>query len=421
MNSHRFGSIEVRRYPLKNGLIVLLAHDPRAEIFAYHSWMRVGSKHEDPSKTGLAHLLEHLMFKATERHPLGFFDREIERRGAESNAATWVDWTYYHETLAHRDDNLRAVIELEADRLTGLVLDDETFASELAVVQNERRMTVDDSVLASLGEEVYRTAFTAHGYRWPTIGYAEHLESMTVDDVRSFYQQHYAPDQTVIVVAGDIDFESTLSLISAAYEHLTPSGYLHPGVSPEPEQESERRVEITRHSQTRYMTLAYRVPGQLDPAAPAVEALTELLFVGDNAQIYHALVTEAQLASDVEGYVTPFAEPGLCEMAITLRPGIKPDAVIDRVDRELRRLPGTLNQEMLEKARNGLELSFLDSLRDADGLAEALGHYEVAHGNFTEAFTGHERARSVTVDAMRDTCERFFRPDNRTIGVVNLP
>ncbi|MEO1172305.1 MAG: pitrilysin family protein [Myxococcota bacterium] len=340
MNSYRFGSIDIQRAVLPNGLTVLLAEDPRAEIFAYHTWMRVGSKHEDPNKTGLAHLLEHLMFKATERRPLGAFDHEIEKRGAETNAATWVDWTYYHQTLAHREDNLQTVIELEADRLTGLVLDEETFASELSVVQNERRMTVDDSVLASLGEAVYGTAFTAHGYRWPTIGYAAHLETMTVDDVRSFYRTHYAPDRAVIVVAGAINSADTLARLEDAYGALSPSGYEHPKSLEEPRQNTERRVEVSRRSQAQYLTLAYKVPGQLHRDATAIEALTELLFVGDNANIYQALVTDGQLASDVEGYVTPFAEPGLCEISVTLRPGVTPEAVIDRVDRELATLPG---------------------------------------------------------------------------------
>ncbi|MEM6733527.1 MAG: insulinase family protein, partial [Myxococcota bacterium] len=153
-------SIRVGRYRFKNGLTVVAMLDPRAPVFSYQTWMRVGSKHESPERTGLAHLLEHLMFKATHRHASGTLDRELELRGADTNAATWVDWTYYHETLAARGDNLERVAELESDRLRNLVLTRETFEPELEVVMNERTMTVEDSALGGLNESIYLTAFT---------------------------------------------------------------------------------------------------------------------------------------------------------------------------------------------------------------------------------------------------------------------
>ncbi len=412
------GALAAARYVFQNGLTVLLAIDRRAPLFAYHTWLRVGSKHEDPGRTGLAHLLEHMMFKATERFPNGTLDREMELRGAQTNAATWVDWTYYHQTLACRGDNLTRVAELEADRLQGLAFDPATFASELEVVRNERRMTIDDSALGALGEAVYETAFAQHPYRTQTIGRPEHLASTTLDHVRDFYRAHYAPDQAVLVIAGDLDPAETLSVLYDAYGSLSPSGRRPRAIAPEPEQREERRVEITRSVQVPYVTVAYHIPGQLHPDYPSLEALAEVAFVGDNARVYRRLVVEERLASDVEGYLTPFAEPGLCEVVVTLRPGSSVDAVVDRVQEELEGIAVTLSDEELEKATHGLELAYYEELRDADGVAELMGHFEVAHGDYTRAFEGTSRLKSVNRNSVARACSRVFRGENRTVGVL---
>lgn len=415
----RYSSFDIGRYQLPNGLVVLIAHDPRADVFAYHTWMRVGSKHENPDQTGLAHLMEHLMFKATRNQPLGAFDRQMEERGAQTNAATWVDWTYYHQTLAHRNDNLSTVAQLEADRLTQLVLDEDTFASELSVVQNERRMTVDDSVLGALCEAVYGTAFTQHGYRWPTIGYAKHLERSTLEDILTFYRRHYAPDRAVVVVAGRVDPVETMSIIQKAYDKLEPSGFQTPPCAVEPDQVTERRVEISRPTHTRYLVLAYRIPEQVHPARTGLDAATELLLVGDNARLYQALVTEARLASDVEGALTPFADSGLCEISITLRPDVDVDQVLACVDREIEALPASLNPSLLDKVKNGLELGFYESLRDADELAESLGHFEVTQDDFSLAFDAPQKVGLIDLDAIAEATRTWLRPQRRTVGVVN--
>ncbi|MEL6548192.1 MAG: pitrilysin family protein [Myxococcota bacterium] len=345
-------------------------------------------------------------------------DREMELRGAQTNAATWVDWTYYHQTLAARGDNLRTVMTFEADRLANLRFDRETFDSELEVVRNERRMSVDDSALGALGEAVYATAFECHPYRTPTIGKGEHLEATTLEQVREFYRAHYAPDQTVVVIAGDIDPQETLNLVVEHYGTLSPSGQKLPSLPPEPVQREERRVEIARPVNVPYVNVAYHIPGQLDPSFPSLEVASEVLFVGDNARLYRRLVTEERLASDVEGYLTPFAEPGLCEVFVTLREEVHLERAVEIVQEELERLPETLTIEELEKAKNGLELAYYEDLRDADGMAEALGHFEVAHNDYRRAFDGAARFQAVSQDSVSAICRSVFQVKNRTIGVL---
>jgi zinc protease len=184
--AHEFGVETLHRWGLGNGLTVLVLVDARAPVAAYHTWFNVGSRHERPGKTGLAHLFEHLMFGETENLGAGAFDRKLEESGAETNAATWVDWTYYHELLPA--DRVKLAVKLEAERMQRLVLREPQVASEKEVVANERRYRVEDDVEGLANELLYKTAFKLHPYRWPTIGWMEDIQAFTPDDCTAFYR-----------------------------------------------------------------------------------------------------------------------------------------------------------------------------------------------------------------------------------------
>src|SRR5688500_7751684 len=170
INRHAFGAgLAIEKHRLKNGLVVLLMRDTAAPVVAYQTWYRVGSSHEKPGKTGIAHLFEHLMFNQTEHLAAGEFDRLMEQAGGETNAATWVDWTHYTDSVPASRLGLTA--RLEAERLRCLTLTDAQVETEREVVANERRLRVEDDVEGFLAEELYRLAFTRHPYHWPTIGW----------------------------------------------------------------------------------------------------------------------------------------------------------------------------------------------------------------------------------------------------------
>src|SRR6478609_789377 len=175
-----FGPELVHRYTLENGLTLLLLVDRSAPVLSYFTWFNVGSRHEKPGKTGLAHLFEHLMFNETKSLKAGDFDRKLEENGAESNAETWVDWTYYYESLPK--DRLGLAIQLESDRMANLVLREPQVASEKEVVANERRYRVDDDVEGIMSEVLYKEAFRQHAYHWPTIGWMADIEGFTPAD-----------------------------------------------------------------------------------------------------------------------------------------------------------------------------------------------------------------------------------------------
>ena len=190
----------MHRWRLDNGLTVLVLVDASAPVASYHTWFNVGSRHEKPGKTGLAHLFEHLMFNETENLKAGTFDRKLEENGAETNAATWVDWTYYYESLPA--DRVKLAVKLEAERMARLVLREPQVASEKEVVANERRYRVDDDVEGAANELLYKTAFAEHPYGWPTIGWMEDIQGFTPEDCVAFYRTYYAPNNATVVVVG---------------------------------------------------------------------------------------------------------------------------------------------------------------------------------------------------------------------------
>ena len=190
--------LALERHRLDNGLVVLLLPDPSAPVVSVQTWYRVGSRHERPGRTGIAHLFEHLMFNQTEHLAAGEFDRQMELAGGETNAATWVDWTCYRDSLPA--GGLELALRLEADRMRHLTLTDAQVDSEREVVANERRYRVDDDVEGFLAEELWRRAFTTHPYHWPTIGWMADIAAITTEDARAFYRAYYAPGNATLVL-----------------------------------------------------------------------------------------------------------------------------------------------------------------------------------------------------------------------------
>ncbi len=407
-------AVGAARFRLSNGLAIVVAPDFRAPVFAYQTWFRVGSKHEDPARTGLAHLFEHLMFKGTKRHKPGEFDREMERRGTQTNAATWVDWTYYHEALAARGDNFETVVDYEVDRMTGLVLDRETFASELEVVKNERRMAVEDSIMGTLSERLYALAYREHPYRWPTIGSMAHLHAASLDDLERFYRTYYAPNNAAVVVTGALELVPTLTLLARRYGPLLAQPVPAPSLPPEPVQEAPRDEVIERAVVLPQLCIGYHTPAQAHPDFTAVQMLGETLVEGDNARLYRRLVTEEKLAASVEGALMPFADPGLYEIFVTARPGVDPKRIVAVVQEEVGSLGDRLAPAEEDKARASLELAFFDGFKSAIGIAESLGHHEAAQGDYAMAFQGYALLRRVTRADLSRVAAWAFRAENRT-------
>lgn len=416
---HAFGpAMTIAEYRLGNGLTVLVSKDDSAPVVSYHTWFAVGSRHEKPGKTGLAHLFEHLMFNEVEGRPAGTFDRLLEEAGAETNAATWVDWTFYHENVPR--DRIGLVIQLEGERMGKLVLRDPQVTSEKEVVANERRYRVDDDVEGAVNELLYKMAFTQHAYGWPTIGWMEDIQNFTTEDCVAFYKTFYAPNNATIVVVGDVKDRDLLSKIQAAYGHLEPAVLPIEDVRPEPPQLEERHATVTKPTPTAKLTLGYRGPAFGDSDHVPLTILAEILFSGRSSRAYRSLVQEKEVATEVRGWVSTFRDPGLFEMYATARPGRSSAELLEALDEEIQRVVDEpVSEDELAKVKAKVELSLLQSLETANGKAEQIGFYATVLGEPAGAFTRLDAYRRTTVTDVLRAARRYLLPSQRTIIEVH--
>ena len=412
-----FGAGAVKRYRLGNGLRVLILVDKSAPVVSYHTWFGVGSRHEKPGKTGLAHLFEHLMFNETESMKAGEFDRKLEESGAESNAATWVDWTYYHEALPK--DRLALAVKLESERMARLVLRTPQVDSEKEVVANERRYRVEDDVEGAASELLYKTAFRKHPYHWPTIGWMSDIEGFTPDDCAAFYRTYYAPNNAAVIVVGDVREADVLSRIEDAYGAIPRAEIPAEDYEPEPPQTDARLVELKKPTASEKLYLGYHGPALGDADHVPLTLLSEILFGGRASRAHRALVQGAELASDVRGWVSTFRDPGLFEMHVTARPGVDSHVALAALDKEIDRVSRELvTDDELARAKARLELGLLQSLDTASGKAETIGFYETVLGDPSAVFRRLRETRHVTASELRAAMRRTLLGQRTIVRVI---
>jgi len=409
-----FGGEVVHRWRLGNGLTVLLLLDESAPVASYHTWFKVGSRHERPGKTGLAHLFEHLMFNETENLPAGTFDRKLEENGAETNAATWVDWTYYYESLPA--DRIKLAVKLEAERMARLVLREPQVKSEKEVVANERRYRVDDDVEGSANELLYKTAFARHPYGWPTIGWMEDIQGFTPEDCAAFYRTYYAPNNATVVAVGDVRERDLLLAIRDAYASIPAQAIPPEDIHPEPPQLELREIEVRKPTVTEKLLLAFKGPALGDADHVPMSVLSEVLFGGRASRLYRSLVVERELATDVRGWVSTFRDPGLFECWGTARDRHTTREIQKVMDDAFARLRDeVVGEQELARAKARLELGLLQQLETIPGKAEQIGFYETVLGDPAHAFHRVEGFRRTTASDLRRVARRYLVDGARTI------
>ncbi|HZF53020.1 MAG TPA: pitrilysin family protein [Polyangiaceae bacterium] len=406
--------MQVHRFVLGNGLKVLILEDHAAPVACLQVWFGVGSRHEKVGKTGISHLFEHLMFGETDKREHGAFDKLLEEAGAETNAATFLDWTYYHANLPK--DALALAVALEAERMTGLILRDPQVTSEKEVVANERRQHVDDDVDGAVSELLYKEAFREHAYRWPTIGWMEDIQGFTTEDCMAFYRTYYAPNNATMVVVGDVETREVLSLVQEHYGKIEPSIMPIEDVRPEPPQTEERRQRVTKPTPTQKVAMGFKSPALGDFDYAPLVLLNELLFGGRSSRVHRALVQEQEIATEVRGSVGAFHDPSLYDIYLVARGEHTTeelisalDAILDEVRREA---PG---EGELDKAKARVELATLQGLETVAGKAGQIGFYEVVVGSPAALFEKLDEYRRVKRDDLLRVARRYLVPTGRTM------
>ncbi|MCB9593702.1 MAG: insulinase family protein [Sandaracinaceae bacterium] len=411
-----FGAaLEVERWRLKNGLTVLLLPDRSAPVVSYHTWFRVGSRYEEPGKTGLAHFFEHMMFNETASHGYGEFDRLMEEAGGETNAATWIDWTYYYESLP--SEELPLAVTLEAERMARLVVRKAQVESEREVVANERRMAVDDSVRGKADELLSALAYgKTHPHGWPTIGWMEDIEGYRVADCRDFYRTWYAPNNATVVVAGDFDSTETIARIAEHYGGHRPAA-LPTRAAPAPSrQRKERRATMKWPTPSEKLLVGWHGPAEGDADHAVAELVHDLWIGGRSGRLRKRLVEDLEIVTRLRGGVGGLQHGGLFELWIELREGIPAARALEVVDDEVRRLlEQPVTEDELEKIKARCELFTLSSVETMGEKAYQVGFGETVVGDPSHVFARLEEVRSVTAADVRRVATKILQASRRSI------
>lgn len=413
---------QVKEYRLKNGLKVLIVEDHKAPLATFQIWYRVGSMDEPTGKTGISHLLEHMMFKGTPKYGSKVFSNIIQKNGGGDNAHTSKDYTMYFQTLS--SDRLHLSIKLEADRMSNLLLSPKEVASEKNVVMEERRMRYEDSPQNLLYEEVMAAAMKIHSYRWPVIGWMPDIVSIERKDLFEHYRRMYSPDNAFIVIAGDVDPEKIMSDIRKHFGRIKPAGLRKKAakkivVNAEPVQNGERRIYLKKEAELPYIVMAFHTPSFPDNDSYALDVLATVLSDGKSSRLYKSLVYEKKVAlnsgADYNGF---HRAPFLFTFGANAAPAKNVEEIEKAIYEEIEKIKKEPPSEReLQKAKNQIESSFIFA-QDAtytkayySGMFEMLGDWRLMDGYL-------EGIRKVSPRDLQAVAKKYLYESNRTVGIL---
>ncbi|BAT72461.1 peptidase M16 [Thermosulfidibacter takaii ABI70S6] len=411
--------IEAKEKVLKNGLKVIVVEDHSTPTVTFQVWYKVGSYYEQFGKTGISHLLEHMMFKGTKKYPTGEFSKIVSRNGGQENAFTSRDYTAYFENWA--SDRLEISMDLESDRMVNLQFDQEEFEREKSVVMEERRLRTEDDPTSLLVEEVYAAAYKAHPYHWPVIGWMKDIESITLEDLKKHYKTFYAPNNAVIVVVGDADADKVFSLVEKYFGDIPPRKDIPKFGYEEPPQEGERRVVVkSPEARLPFIFGGFHVPNIGSGEEYTLKVLAVILGGGRSSRIYKKLVFETQKALYAGAYYSSKTkDPGLFCFYAAVEPGEKPEEVEKLLWEEIENLKNKgIDHRELEKAKNQVESDFIYGLDSNFYRAMNIGILESIGRDWRYLNTFVDNVRKVTAEDVLRVARKYLVRDNLTIGYL---
>ncbi|MDQ3023070.1 MAG: insulinase family protein [bacterium] len=405
----------IKEFTLDNGLKVILKENHDAPVVNFNMAFRVGSKHERPGITGIAHLLEHIMFKSTATRPLGDFDRMLSEVGADNNANTWLDRTIYYETIAA--DKVDIALQLDADRMRNMLFIAEEHKLEMPVVRNELEQR-NDSPQTLLYEEMLTMAFKAHPYSIPTIGWVDDVEGITTPDIKEFYDRWYHPDNAFIVATGDFNTDELLAKIKKYFGPIPASGVKQPRLPVEPVQNGERRFELKRAGQLDYMMAGWHIPEAEHTDSFALVILGDILGSGRTSRLYKAVVDSGKTAEAWAGSEAfDYGDPFLFMAGATMNPGVAPGEVEPLLLAEIERLKtGGITDAELARAKKQARAAFVYREDSIVAQSNSLISFEMYNSGWRNYFNYLPGIEAVTAADVQRVAQTYLTADNRTVG-----
>jgi zinc protease len=408
---------EVKTHALKNGMKILVQEDTTIPNVAFYIFYRIGSRNERPGTTGLSHFFEHMMFNGAKKYGPKAFDNTMEAAGGANNAYTNRDVTVYQDWFPNTQ--LELIFDLEADRIRDLAFDPQIIESERGVVYSERRSSVDSNNAGILFEQLYATAFTAHPYQWPVVGWAKDIESWKMDDLKEHFRKGYSPSNATMVVVGSVKADDVFRLAEKYIEPIASHEPPPPVVTVEPDQLGEKRVTVKKFAQLPLVMMAYHVPNAKSPDYYALQVLQTVLFSGQSSRMYQRVVDKDQLAISVNGGSGSTFDPTLFNITAQPKAGIAPEQVEKAVYEEIAKMQASGPAELeLQKAKNIILANFYRQMKTINGRANAIGQYEVFFGDYHKLFNAADEYAKVTAADVQRVARQYLTEKNRTVATL---
>ncbi len=406
--------IEFTEFELDNGLKVLLHEDHSTPIVAVTVLYHVGSKNENPERTGFAHFFEHLMFEGSANIERGQFDDYIEEAGGTNNAYTTQDRTLYYEVLP--SNQLELGLWLESERMLHAKVEDVGIETQREVVKEERRQRVDNQPYGSILEEAMQRAYQEHPYQWVPIASMEHLEAATEEDYKQFYEDFYVPNNAVLSIAGDISIEETKELAEKYFAGIPKGKPIYRPDIEEPALGGEVRDTVYDNIQLPAIIQTYRVPATNTDDYYALDMLSTLMAQGQSSRLYQSLVDEQQLAVFAGSFPLNLEDPGVLIVYSIANAGVSPSDVEAAIDAEFEKVQNELiSKKEFQKLQNQIESGFISNFSSVSGIAENLAVYETHYGDANLINTEIERYMKVTREDIQRVAKKYFTEDNRVV------
>lgn len=407
--------IEFTEYDLDNGLHVILHQDNTTPIVAVTMLYHVGSKNEDPNRTGFAHFFEHLLFEGSENIKRGEFDKYVTNAGGTLNANTSQDRTFYHEVLP--SNQLELGLWLESERMLHAKIDKVGVETQREVVKEEKRMRIDNQPYMSFQPKIFEKAYKVHPYQWIPIGSMEDLDAATLEEFIEFYKTFYVPNNATLSIAGDIDIAKTKDAVNKYFKDI-PKGKKEiprPTVV-EPPQTAEVRDVVFDNIQLPAVFEAYHIPAQGTDDSYALDMLSIVLSGGESSRMYKSLVDDQKKALTVQSFPFALEDPGLYIVLGLVNVGVDLEALEKAMDDEIEKVKNELiTEKEFQKIKNQIESQYVQQNSSMAGIAERLADYHVYYDNAGLINTEIERYMKVTREDIQRVAKKYLTKENRVV------
>jgi predicted Zn-dependent peptidase len=409
---------DVQTFTLKNGMKILVLENsaiPNANMYLFY---KVGSRNEYIGITGISHFFEHMMFNGAKKYGPKQFDRTMEANGGANNAYTSENITAYTNWFPSSATEI--IFDLEADRIAHLNFDSSMIESERGVILSERSTGLENNPLEELWQEVQATAFVAHSYMWPVIGWESDIKNWTKQDLENYFHTYYAPNNCLVVISGDVKLDEVKSLAEKYWEQIPSQPAPRKVHTVEPPQTGERRVFVKREVPSPYLMITYHVPQTGSNDHYALDLLNSILSQGRSSRLYSSLVENNQLALEVGTYYPEAFDPTLFYFYGVCNDGVKASelekAILDEVEKIINE---GISENELEKVKNQKLMDFYKTMETINGMSNTIGTYDLFFGDYKKLFTAPDDYKNVTVDDVRRAAAEYFTKQNRTVGILN--